>query len=67
MMIGGGGKSCARADHGIGITETNEASFVSPGGSQGEYDFGYGEYGFGYGAWSSNAKGQSYSLNLWVR
>ena len=60
MMIGGGGKSCARADHGIGITETNEASFVSPGGSQREDDFGYG-------AGSSNAKGQSYSLNLWVR
>ena len=44
----------------IGITEANEASFVSPGGSQGEDDFGYG-------AGSSNAKGQSYSLNLWVR
>ena len=26
-MIGRGG-SCARADHGIGITETNEASFI---------------------------------------
>ena len=60
MMIGGGGKSCARADHGIGIIETNEASFVSPGGSQGEDDFGYG-------AGSRNAKGQSYLLNLWVR
>ena len=27
MMIGGGGSSCSRADHGIGITEANEASF----------------------------------------
>ena len=60
MMIGGGGKSCARADHGIRITETNEASFVSSGGSQGEDDFGYG-------TGRSNAKDQSYSLNLWVR
>ena len=28
MMIGGGGNDCNRADHGIGITETNAASFV---------------------------------------
>ena len=27
LMIGGGGKVCQRADHGIGITETNSASF----------------------------------------
>ena len=30
VMIGGGG-SCARADHGIGITETGDASFVDLG------------------------------------
>ena len=34
MMIGGGGDSCRRADHGIGITEANEAQFGSG------YDFG---------------------------
>ena len=39
MMIGGGGSSCSRADHGIGITETDAGSFVE--GSQIEYDFGY--------------------------
>jgi len=33
-MIGGGGSSCNRADHGIGITEANEAQFG------GGYDFG---------------------------
>ena len=37
MMIGGGGKNCARADHGIGITEANDASFKFSL----EYDFGY--------------------------
>ena len=53
MMIGGGGSSCARADHGIGITEADAASFIEDGGS--EYDFGY------------DAPSQSYSLNLWIR
>ena len=37
MMIGGGGSGCNRADHGIGITEANEASFVHGN----ENDFGY--------------------------
>ena len=53
MMIGGGGRGCARADHGIGITEAERASFVYSD-----------ENDFGYEAWSSNA--QSYSLNLWI-
>ena len=60
MMIGGGGSSCERADHGIGITETDDASFVEKGGSETEYDFGYD-------AQSKNAPSQSYSLNLWIR
>ena len=60
MMIGGGGSSCERADHGIGITEANEASFVEDGGSATEYDFGYD-------ALSNTAPSQSYSLNLWIR
>ena len=37
MMIGGGGSGCNRADHGIGITEANDASFEYGD----ENDFGY--------------------------
>ena len=59
MMIGGGGKVCERADHGIGITEANQASFRE--GEVGEYDFGNDAEDFwGY---PTNA----YSLNLWIR
>ena len=36
MMIGGGGSGCDRADHGIGITEADDASF----GYANENDFG---------------------------
>ncbi len=55
MMIGGGGNECARADHGIGITEANEASL----------DNGTGENDFGFDGGSTQS--QSYSLNLWIR
>ena len=51
MMIGGGGDSCKRADHGIGITEANDAHF-----DNGCADFGDDCY---------NPSG--YSLNLWVK
>ena len=57
MMIGGGGKSCERADHGIGITEQNEAKF-GPGFK--DHDFG------NIDNFKSTAP-TSYSLNLWVR
>jgi len=60
MMIGGGGSDCERADHGIGITETDDASFVEEGDSETEYDFGYD-------ARTGTAPSQSYSLNLWIR
>ena len=60
MMIGGGGKYCKRADHGIGITEAGDASFVEPSGSDTEYDFGYD-------GTTGKAPTQSYSLNLWIR
>ena len=61
MMIGGGGSACGRADHGVGITEANAASFVEErGGSQTEYDFGNE-------ADTGTAPSQSYSLNLWIR
>jgi len=59
-MIGGGGSSCERADHGIGITETNAASFVDLGTSETEYDFGSD-------ARTGSAPSQAYSLNLWIR
>ena len=55
MMIGGGGSACARADHGIGITEENAAKF---GGGTPHYDFGYH---------ADNSQTTAYSLNLWVR
>ena len=57
MMIGGGGSACSRADHGIGITEMNEASFIH------SYE---DEYDFGYDASTSSPPSQSYSLNLWI-
>ena len=60
MMIGGGGSSCNRADHGIGVTEQDAASFVEKDSSETEYDFGYG-------ANAGNPPTQSYSLNLWIR
>jgi len=53
MMIGGGGSSCDRADHGIGISEADEASFYHSM----EYDFGY----------DTGSSSQSYSLNVWIR
>ena len=61
MMIGGGGSGCSRADHGIGITEADAASFKDGNdGSQIEYDFGYGAY-------ANTMPSSSYSLNLWIR
>lgn len=56
LMIGGGG-SCSRADHGIGITEEDEASFR---GSN-KFDFGYDAMNTTYGMT------KNYSLNLWIR
>ncbi len=57
MMIGGGGGSCGRADHGIGVTEANSASFyfVDPAG---EGDFGDDGY---------DTPAGGYALNLFVR
>ena len=56
LMIGGGGTSCSRADHGIRVTEANEASFVYS--SSGESDVG--DFG-------GDASTPGYSLNLWIR
>jgi len=57
MMIGGGGNACGRADHGIGVTEANEASFTFSVSS--EDDFGSNGSDF--------ACNDPYALNLWVR
>ena len=54
MMIGGGGSSCSRADHGIGITEADQASFNT---AHLQSDFG-DESGHGT---------SSYSLYLWYK
>ena len=62
MMIGGGGRDCNRADHGIGITEAGEASFDDSSDPP-EYDFGYNPLSGGDSFYSF----QSYSLNLWIR
>lgn len=56
MMIGGGGSTCERADHGIGVTEAEAASFRETG--QGEQDFG---------DTADGVKSTSYALNLWVK
>ncbi len=55
MMIGGGGSVCNRADHGIGVTEANDASFND--GSVGENDFGD----------DAGSGPTGYALNLFVR
>ena len=60
MMIGGGGSACRRADHGIGITEADAASFVYKDITEIEFDFGYEAHSYGNPS-------QSYSLNLWIR
>lgn len=57
MMIGGGGKNSARADHGIGITEKDAAKFGSTEG----HDFG------SHAGSSPDYTPATYSLNLWVR
>ena len=57
MMIGGGGGSCARADHGVAITEGNDAQFGSTcSGCNTRYDFG-----------DPTSNATSYALNLFVR
>ena len=55
MMIGGGGSGCNRADHGIAITEENEARFSST------------FYAHDFGGEALNSSISAYSLNLWVR
>ena len=56
MMIGGGGGSCHRADHGVAITET-DSTFLEVGGSQTEYNFGFD-------AQTDSTPPQSYLISL---
>ena len=57
LMIGGGGNSCERADHGIGITEGNDAQFGNcSSGCSTRYDFG-----------DASSYSTTYALNLFVR
>ena len=58
MMFGGGGRACSRADHGIGITESDNGGFE---------DHGTGEIDFGDEANNHKSPTTSYSLNLWIR
>ena len=55
LMIGGGGKSCGRADHGIGITENNSPELDD---STDKFDFGDNAHGY---------QKTGYALNLWIR
>ena len=57
MMIGGGGSSCSGADHGIGITGRDAASFVRDGEIK---------YDFGYNANLATKPSRAYALNLWI-
>ena len=70
MTIGGGGGTegggCHRADHGIGVTEADEASFVHDqhGDVYGQED----EYDYGNTAWEVDPSMlPAYALNMWVR
>ena len=65
MMIGGGGSSCSRADHGIGITEANKAAVIDSDYTKDSPN--NIEYDFGYDAMRSSTPSQTYSLNLWIR
>ena len=56
-MIGGGGNECQRADHGIAITEANDASFVKEK---------LKEFDFGNNGDSGTINNKAYSLNLWI-
>eukprot|EP00794_Sanderia_malayensis_P018027 gene18027-19833_t len=59
IMFGGGGQSCSRADHGIGITEMDVPAF-------GTTDRGY--FDFGNDARPPDqAITERYALNLWIR
>ncbi|MEM7153132.1 MAG: fibrinogen-like YCDxxxxGGGW domain-containing protein [Myxococcota bacterium] len=59
IMIGGGGELCSRADHGIGTTAVNQASFDSGSTFLEERDFAENT--------ENTALNPNYALNLFVR
>ncbi|MBV1860155.1 MAG: hypothetical protein KUG77_17205, partial [Nannocystaceae bacterium] len=61
MMIGGGGQACSRVDHGLGITEENDASFTVTGEKfEGTFEADFADNGFGTPA-------GDYAMNIFVR
>ena len=56
-MIGGGGRSCARADHGIAITEADSPKFHDANS----------DLFLDFGDESKSTPVTSYALNLWIR
>ena len=59
MMIGGGGEHCSRADHGLGTTSVNQASFDSGPNMLEERDFAENT--------ENTVVNPNYALNLFVR
>ena len=57
FMIGGGGASCNRADHGIGLTEKNNPGLGTSGAATA--DFGDDS--------AASQTTSAYALNLWIR
>lgn len=58
MMIGGGGSTCEKAGHGIGVTAAISPSFEIRVSGRPETDFGNYPWGVATG---------KYALNLWIR
>ena len=63
MMIGGGGSSCGRADHGIGLTEADAGSKFA--GPEDFIDFGFDTDRSR--TYQESEIQKSYALNLWIR
>ena len=55
MMIGGGGSTCQRADHGIGITEYNDPKLYADSLTK---DFGDN---------GDTTQPTSYAINPWIK
>ena len=64
LMIGGGGYGI-HADHGIGITHADEASFAHD--AHGDVESYETEYDFGNRARKDPPPSSSFSLNIWIR
>ena len=58
MMIGGGGRKCSGAGHGIGVTAAKSPSFKILNSGRPEKEFGKHQWG---------GVTKEYALNLWIR